>query len=98
MRVLLHDAVAVPGDPDVVLVVDDRGRRMCDDRLGRNQVALRTTGDDEDVILRVEAVSGHFACHPGLGRPRSAGAKTIRRSSWIGLDVAGEWLRPGRIH
>src|SRR6266550_713830 len=70
---------------------------MCDDRLGRNQVALGTAGDDEDVILRVDAVSGHLACHPGLGRAGPAGAISVSRSSWIGLDVAGEWLRPERI-
>ena len=79
---------------------------MCDDRLRRNEVrtgrsrgrcALGTAVDGEDVILRVDAVSGDLARHPRLRRPRPSGAVAVSRSGWIGLDIAGERLRPERI-
>src|SRR5205814_10070649 len=100
--------VGRPGVHHVPIAIefDDRGRWMCDDRLRRNEVrtgrsrgrcALWTAVDGEDVILRVDAVSGDLARHPRLRRPRPSGAVAVSRSGWIGLDIAGERLRPERI-
>src|SRR5713101_3132478 len=77
--------------------LDDRGRWMRDHRLRRHQVALGTAGDDEDVIVRVDAVSGDLAGHPGLGGPGPGGAIAVSRGGWIGFDVGGERLWPERI-
>src|SRR5262249_10647444 len=109
VRILLHDAVAIARDPDVVLVIDEaavnavgqnisvapRGDRVAfgvefhhgwrGDAfyiLRRDQIA---SGDNEDVVLRVDARSSDLA-----GNPRA-------RTSGCGIGRRGKWLRPRAV-